>query len=77
MLEVQIKEFIAIVQGQVKFVRSDIGQRGKTSSALVNLERLIPQNEEYFGPNAGFDLAKEKDHSKLQETQRQAVPEQG
>ena len=57
----QVKEFFATVRGQVKFVRSDIGQRVKTSQALVDLERLIAQNEEYFGPNAGFDLAREKD----------------
>ena len=28
---------------------------------MQDLENLISQNEEYFGPNAGLDLAKEKD----------------
>jgi hypothetical protein len=57
----QVTDFFANVRNQVTVVRTEIKERVKTSKALTDLEVLISQNEEYMGPNAGLDLAKEKD----------------
>jgi len=57
----QVQEFFAAVRNQVKVVRQEVTGRVKGSKALQDLETLIAQNGEYFGANAGVDLAKEKD----------------
>ena len=57
----QVHDFFTNVRNQVKQVRAEINGRVKSSQALIDLEVLIAQNEEYMGPNAGLDLAKEKD----------------
>lgn len=48
------------MRSKVRTVKHEVNMKVQNSESLIKLEKLIEQNSEYFGENAGAMLEKEK-----------------